>query len=72
MLTDEKLIDEALERGVERVFPSKEALKKELLSGRRLRIYLGADPTGSHLHFGHLTNLLTLKRLQKLGQVIPS
>ena len=70
VITDEKLIEEVLTRGVERVFPSKDSLAAVLKSGRKLRIYLGADPTGPHLHFGHATNILTLKKLQKLGHEI--
>src|SRR5258708_5675707 len=68
--TDEKRIEEVLSRGVSLIYPSKEELKKRLLSGDCLKIYLGADPTGSHLHLGHLTNLLTLRRLQALGHKI--
>lgn len=66
----EKQIEEVLSRGVSTIYPSKGALREQLKSGERLRIYLGADPTGPHLHLGHLTNLLTLKRLQKLGHKI--
>ena len=66
----EKQIEEVLSRGVSAIYPSKELLRERLLSGEPLRIYLGADPTGPHLHLGHLTNLLTLKRLQKLGHEI--
>ena len=63
-------IEEVLTRGVETIYPSRDELRKALASGRRLRIYLGADPTGVHLHLGTLTNLLTLKRLQSLGHEI--
>lgn len=67
---DEKLVDEVLSRSVGEVYPSKEALRAALASGRRLRIYSGFDATGPHLHLGHLTNLLALKRFQKLGHEI--
>lgn len=67
VITDEKLIDEFLSRGVANIFPTREALKKEMLSGRRLRIYLGIDPTAPHLHFGHAEQFLFLKRLAALG-----
>ena len=63
-------IEEVLARGVSKVYPSKETLRERLLSGSRLRVYLGVDPTGPHLHLGHLTNLLILKRLQELGHEI--
>ena len=70
IVRDPNLIDEALTRGVDAIYPSKEALKKRLLGGERLRLYLGVDPTGAHLHLGHATNLLTLKRFQNLGHEI--
>lgn len=63
-------IKEVLERAIEKIYPSKEALEKVLLSGRKLTIYLGVDPTGPHLHLGHATNFLVLKRFQKLGHKV--
>jgi len=69
-VSDKNLITEALTRAVQAIYPSREALDKVLLSGGKLRIYLGVDPTGPHLHLGHLTNLLTLKRFQELGHEI--
>src|SRR3989344_2550569 len=63
-------VEEVLTRGVSAIQPSKEALREKLLSGNTLEIYLGVDPTGPNLHLGHLTNLLTLRRLQKLGHKI--
>jgi tyrosyl-tRNA synthetase len=68
--TERDLIEEALTRSVDKIYPTKAALEKELISGRRLRIYLGVDPTGPHLHLGHATNLLTLRRFQELGHEI--
>ena len=70
IVTDKKLIDEALARSVEKIYPSREELERFLFSGHRLRIYLGVDATGAHLHFGHATNLLVLRRLQRLGHEI--
>ncbi len=66
---DENKIKETLERGVENVYPSKEALVKVLKSGRRLRIYNGIDPTGK-LHIGHGVILNKLRQLQDLGHEI--
>jgi len=68
--TDEKLINEFLERGVEAVFPSKEELKKKLMSGERMRIYQGFDPTGPYLHVGHAIGIRSLGILQKLGHEV--
>jgi len=56
-----------LDRGVEHVFPSKEAFAKALASGRRLSIYLGIDPTGPTLHMGHAIPLMKLSALQTMG-----
>lgn len=73
ILKEEKLmdkIDELLARGVEKIYPSKEEFKKALESGRKLKIYIGADPTAPQLHLGHSTNFLILKKLQNLGHKI--
>ena len=66
MTTDEQ-IQELLTRGVERIYPSPEFLEKELISGRRLSLYLGIDPTGPTLHLGHMIPLLKLSQFQALG-----
>ena len=70
IITDSVLIDEALSRSVAEVLPSKEALRKELLSGRRLTFYLGIDPTADYIHLGHSTNYLILERFHALGHRI--
>src|SRR3989344_4948027 len=70
VVTDEAAIDELLSRSVKEVIPSKEALKKELLSGKRMRIYIGTDATGSSLHLGHATNYMILERLRRLGHEV--
>jgi len=62
-----KKISEALSRSIERIYPSKPALQKALREGVRLKFYLGVDPTSSHLHLGHLEQMLVLRRLQELG-----
>ncbi len=70
VLIDEKKIDEVLARGVENIYPSKEEVKKALLSGKKLSIYNGIDPTGPTLHIGHGSVLLKLRDLQDLGHKI--
>lgn len=62
-------IEEALTRGVSKIYPNKEALEKTLAS-RKLKMYLGIDATGPDLHLGHSTNLFTLKRFQELGHEV--
>lgn len=68
--TDEKLISELLNRGVENVYPSKEFLEKQLKSGKQLTLYLGIDPTGPTLHLGHANSLLKLAAFQELGHKV--
>ena len=70
VITDEKIINDILSRSVKEILPSKEFLKKELLSGRRLRIYIGTDATGTSLHLGHATNYMLLEKFRKLGHEV--
>jgi tyrosyl-tRNA synthetase len=67
IITDEKSIEEFLTRGVENIYPNKEFLKKQLLSGKKLTMYLGIDPTGPTLHLGHTIPIKKLGEFQKLG-----
>lgn len=59
--------EELLSRGVEKIYPSKEALEEALKSGRKLKLYQGFDPTGDKLHIGHMVGLRKLSDWQKLG-----
>ncbi|HCC59996.1 MAG: tyrosine--tRNA ligase [Candidatus Staskawiczbacteria bacterium RIFOXYC1_FULL_37_43] len=67
--TNPQRIEEILTRGIENVYPSREELEKVLLSGKKLKIYNGIDPTGK-LHIGHAAVLLKLRQLQDLGHEI--
>lgn len=68
--TDQKAVEQFLSRGLETVFPSKEAFGKVLMSGRQISIYLGIDPTGPTLHMGHAIPLMKLSELQAMGHKI--
>ncbi len=46
---------------------SETELEKKLLSGKKLRVKLGADPTSADLHFGHSVVLSKLRAFQDLG-----
>ena len=70
VLKDKNLIDKFLTRGVEAIYPSKEELEKKLMSGERLRVYQGFDPTGKYLHVGHAMGIRALSILQKLGHEV--
>lgn len=65
--TDPKKIEEFLTRGVENLYPNKEFIKKQLLSGKKLKMYMGIDPTGPTLHLGHMIPLKKLAEFQALG-----
>lgn len=65
----EKQIDEILTRGVSEVI-DRANLKKRLLSGEKLRVKLGIDPTSPNIHLGRAVTLLKLKDLQQLGHQI--
>jgi len=68
--TDKIKIEEVLSRGVEKVYPTREALRKVLQSGKQIKLYNGIDPTGPTLHLGHLVQLLKLKQFQDLGHKV--
>ncbi len=69
VIVDEKKIESLLSRGVENVLV-KEELRKKLLSGKKLKVYLGIDPTGPTLHMGHMIPILKLKEFQDLGHQV--
>lgn len=70
VIQDINLIDKFLHRGVVNIFPSKEELRKKLLSGDRLRVYQGFDPSGPYLHIGHAMGIRSLRILQQLGHEV--
>lgn len=65
----EKQIEEILTRGVSEVI-DKESLKQKLLSGEKLRIKFGTDPTSPNIHLGRAVSLLKLRDFQNLGHQI--
>lgn len=70
VITNEKKVEEVLTRGVERIFPDKESLKKKLMSGERIRLYCGFDPSASALHIGNAIQLNKLRQFQELGHEV--
>jgi len=69
VITDHSKIQNLLSRGVVEINIKKD-LEKKLLSGKKLRIKFGIDPTGSDLHLGHSVPLRKLAEFQKLGHHI--
>ncbi len=62
-------IDELLRRGVEEIIDAKD-LRARLLSGEKLRIKLGIDPTSPNIHLGRSIPLLKLRDFQELGHQV--
>jgi tyrosyl-tRNA synthetase len=62
-------IKELLTRGVDEVIDYKE-LETKLLSGKKLRIKLGIDPTSPNIHLGRSIPLLKLRDFEALGHQI--
>src|SRR5690606_13086590 len=60
-----------LQRGVDTILPTEEQLGAALTEaekeGRKLRVYLGIDPTSPHIHIGHTIPMLKLAQFQKAG-----
>lgn len=64
-----KNIEEVLTRGVNQILPTKEGLKS-LMKKRKIRIYLGVDPTSPNIHLGNAVCLRKLKEFQDLGHEV--
>jgi tyrosyl-tRNA synthetase len=62
-------IDYVLRRGVAEIISESE-LKKLLLSGKRLRIKEGLDPSSPDIHVGHMVALRKMRQFQELGHQI--
>jgi tyrosyl-tRNA synthetase len=64
--TNTDKVKQILTRGVEQVMPDIDSLIK-LMSERKIRVYLGIDPTGSELTLGHSVVLRKLQQFADLG-----
>lgn len=67
--TNKKIIDSLLSRGVEDILVKK-SLEEKLLSGKKLKIKFGIDPTSSQIHLGRAVVLRKLRQFQDLGHQI--
>ena len=65
----EKIKNLFTEGGVEEVIGQKE-LEKKLLSGKKLTVKFGADPTRPDLHLGHAVPLRKMREFQDLGHKV--
>lgn len=63
-------IEEFLTRGVENIYPDKEKLRSLLISGKKIKVYAGFDPTAPSLHLGHQALIKKLAKIQELGHQV--
>jgi len=70
IITEENKIDEVLTRGVENIYPNREAFKKVLMSGKKIKLYCGYDPSSPALHIGNAISLAKLGEFQRLGHEV--
>lgn len=64
--TDPQAIEDVLTRGVVDCVLV-EHLRQRMMSGERLRIKFGIDPTSPNMHLGHTVPLMKLRQFQTLG-----
>lgn len=62
-------VKELLSRGVEQVIV-RQTLEELLKSRKKIRLYLGIDPTSPHIHLGHTIPLRKLRDFQRLGHQV--
>jgi len=70
-IVDHKKIDEILDRGmIVEILPSKDEFRNKLLSGEKMRFYIGFDATAPNLHLSHAKNFMFLEKIRKLGHEV--
>lgn len=67
--TNPQKIETVLSRGVSEVLPNKSTLAK-LMTEKKIRLYLGIDPTGAFLHLGHAVGLRKLQQFAEMGHQV--
>jgi len=69
--TDVEQIDEILNRGtIVEILPTLKEFREKLLSGEKLRFYIGFDATAPTLHLSHAKNIMLLEKFRKLGHEV--
>ena len=69
--TNSQKIDEVLDRGtIVEILPTKEDFRQKLLSGKRMRFYIGFDATSPTLHLSHAKNIMLMEKFRKLGHEV--
>ena len=52
------------------ILPTKKEFRDKLLSGEKLRFYIGFDATAPTLHLSHAKNFILLEKFRKLGHEV--
>ncbi len=69
--TDLNKIDEILNRGtIVEILPTKKEFREKLLSGEKLKFYIGFDATAPTLHLSHAKNFMLMEKFRKLGHEV--
>ncbi len=69
--TDPKKIDGILNRGIiVEILPTKKEFREKLLSGEKLKFYIGFDATAPTLHLSHAKNFMLMEKFRKLGHEV--
>jgi len=70
VITDKEKIAELLDRGVEKIYPTRKMLEDKLMKGERIRLYCGFDPSAASLHIGNAILINKLAQFQKMGHEV--
>lgn len=71
VIIDENKVDEVLERGtIVEILPTKKEFRDKLLSGQKMRFYIGFDATAPTLHLSHAKNFILMEKFRKLGHEV--
>ena len=61
-----KIYDELRKRGLIAQVTNEKQIKN-LLDSRKIKFYIGFDPTANSLHVGHFAQMMIMSHLQKAG-----
>jgi tyrosyl-tRNA synthetase len=70
VIIDSKKIEKVLKKNVETIYPNFELFKKKIMSGKKLRLYCGFDPSSPFLHLGNMAIFTKLAEFQSLGHEV--
>ncbi len=61
---------ELLTHNIDSIYPSADAFKQKLDSGKKLTFYIGIDPNIPHVHLGHAIVYKKLEQFRQLGHTV--